>query len=302
MQPLVILALIGRVFSGAEPAARPVVLLDPIGGPIAGAPAPSPRTAQLDEVWLSFVPKVQVVPPGSTLVFRARDADSHTVHAWYGGQTLFNRASVPHEPEQRVVRDRPGLVKVTCDLHAEMRAWVLVSASAYSAVGDVDGSFRAEVPPGRYRVQVWRPGDPAPELVGERELGPEALELHLSARTNEQPTITNTPAAPIVQDKAPQLPEWMRQIAARKSWPSGNLAYVLSIVGAPVGFALAWALYLLGARRRWSTATCVIFGCALAFGLGALSVAGLSAAVATGLGFGAFMGTVLVGAQRVSLR
>jgi plastocyanin len=299
MQTLVIMALVGRVFSGADPAARPVLLLDPV----AGAPKPSPRTAQLDEVWLSFVPKVQVVPPGSTLVFRARDADSHTVHAWYGGQTLFNRASVPHEPEQRVVLDRPGLVKVTCDLHAEMRAWVLVSESAYSAVGDVDGSFRAEVPPGRYRVQVWRPGDPSPELVGERELGTGALELHLSARPNDPTNIMNAPPPTGAQpDKAPQLPEWMRQIAARKSWPRGYWAYVLSVVGAPVGFALAWALYLLGARRRWSLATCVIFGCALAFSLGALSVAGLSAAVATGLGFGAFMGTVLVGAQRVNLR
>src|SRR5262249_55561136 len=126
----------------------------------------------------------------------------------------------------------------------------------------------------------------SPQLVGERELGSEPLELHLSARPNETITIMNAPPTSVVTpDKAPQLPEWMRQIAARKAWPRGYWAYVLSVVGAPVGFGLAWALYLLGARRRWTTATCVIFGCALAFGLGALSVVGLSAAVATGLGF-----------------
>ena len=100
MKTLVIFGLVGRVWSGGQPAARPVVLLDPVA---IAVPARTPQTAHLDEVWLSFVPKVQVVPPGSTLVFRARDADSHTVHAWYAGQTLFNRASVPHEPEQAVV-------------------------------------------------------------------------------------------------------------------------------------------------------------------------------------------------------
>src|SRR5437773_1550977 len=107
-------ALQGRVWSGEEPAARSVVLLNPTGG----APVPSPKEARLDEVWLSFVPKVQVVAPGSTLIFRARDADSHTVHAWYGKRTLFNRASVEGGPEQRVVLAEPGVVTVTCDLHA----------------------------------------------------------------------------------------------------------------------------------------------------------------------------------------
>src|SRR5262249_14704693 len=149
----------------------------------------------------------------------------------------------------------PGLVKVTCDLHAEMRAWVMVSPSAFSAVGDVDGTFRVEVPPGRYRVQVWLPGDSEPQGVGEREVGSAPLELHLAAKINDTPIIMTTPPAPVTKDAAPQLPEWMRQIAARKSWPQGNAAYVLSVVGAPVGFGLAWALYLLGARRRWSLAT-----------------------------------------------
>ena len=63
MKSLVILGLVGRVWTGEQPAARPVLLLDPVTGPVATAP----RTARLDEVWLSFVPKVQVVPPGSNL-------------------------------------------------------------------------------------------------------------------------------------------------------------------------------------------------------------------------------------------
>jgi plastocyanin len=294
----VVLALVGRVFCGEQPAARPVVLLDPVEG----TAAPSPSVAHLDEVWLSFVPKVQVVAPGSTLVFTARDADSHTVHAWYGRHTLFNQASVPNGPEQRVVLDRPGVVTVTCDLHAEMRAWVLVSESPRFAVGDVDGTFTIGAPPGRYRVRAWLPGDAEPTALGERELGPGPLELRLPARAHAaaEPQAPS-PATPRAASSR-SLPGWMQRLSTRRTWPTGTADWVLSILGTPMGFCLVWALFWLGARRRWSMATCVLLGCGLAFVFGALSVVGLSAAVATGFGFGAFIGTILVGAQRVSLR
>jgi len=287
----------GRVWSGDEPAGRAAILLEPV----AGAVAPAPRVAHLDEVWLSFVPKVQVVPPGSTLVFTARDNDSHTVHARYGGETLFNRASVPHGPEQRAVLDRPGVVTVTCDLHAEMRAWVLVSASPFAAVSEVDGRFTVAAPAGRYRVRVWRPGDAEPVDDGEQRLDDKSeLAVHLSPQLVRVDPIavapSVVPAAPRIQ---PHLPHWMQQVGARQSWPGGWADYVLSVAGVPVGFALAWALFWLFARRRGSVAAGVLSGCALAFALGALAMVGLSAAVATGLGFGAFMGTVIVGAHRI---
>jgi hypothetical protein len=232
------------------------------------------------------------------LVFVARDADSHIVHGWYGQKTLFNRASVPDGPEQRVVLDRAGLVTLTCDLHAEMRAWVIVSTAPYSAVTDADGSFQIEAPAGRYRVRVWRPGDTDAEGrdLGERTLS-ELTDLKLPALEKSLTMVTETP--PPAPPRPPHLvPDWAKP-DLRRSWPGGNAAYVLSIVGVPLGFALAWSLFWLGARRRWSLAVGVLGGCALAFSLGALSVIGLSAAVATGLGFGAFMGTVLGSARHV---
>jgi plastocyanin len=278
----------GRVWSGDQPAARAVVLLRP-EAPMA---APKIRTAHLDEVWLSFVPKVQVVPPGSTLVFRAKDADTHTVHAWYGKRTLFNKASVAHGPEESVVLDEPGVVTVTCDLHAEMRAYVIVSDAPLSAVTDIDGRFTA--PEGNYRVRVWQP-DQETDL-GDLKLQGD-VDLRVAAVQKKQPEVVVAHEQP-KPEAAPQLPAWMQRLGARKAWPGGNAAYALSIVGAPIGFLLAWIMFRLG--RRWSLATMVMLGCALAFVLGALSVVGLSAAVATALGFGAFMGTILVGARRLS--
>jgi hypothetical protein len=52
----------------------------------------------------------------------------------------------------------------------------------------------------------------------------------------------------------------------------------------------------VAARRRWSRLGAVLAGCALAFLFGALVAAGLHAAVAAALGFGAFIGTAIFGA------
>jgi hypothetical protein len=174
-----------------------------------------------------------------------------------------------------------------------MRAYVVVSDAPVSAVTDVDGKFTA--PEGRYRVRVWQP-DQETDL-GEMNLQGD-VELRVAA-----PIKKEAAAAPvrevIVKDPPPRLPAWMQRLGARRAWPDGNVAYALSVIGAPIGFLLAWLLFLFG--RRWSLATMVMLGCALAFVLGALSAFGLSAAVATALGFGAFMGTILVGARRLSV-
>jgi plastocyanin len=139
---------------GDEPVALAVVLLEPEGDAakvIARPPAP-----RLDQVWLSFVPKVQVVRPGATLRLDNRDDESHTVHAWFDGATLFNLATAPSGQPVEAPLDRPGVVEITCDIHDEMHAFIVVSRSPLAAVADRDGRFVLDgVPPGRYRVRVW---------------------------------------------------------------------------------------------------------------------------------------------------
>src|SRR5581483_8432403 len=152
---IAIAVLSGSLVHEGRPVQHSAILLEAPGR------TPAPRTARVDEVWLSFVPKVQVVAPGSTLIFAARDADSHTVHGWYRGKTLFNKASVPNGPEQRVVLDGEGIVTFNCELHAQMRAWVVVSSAPFAAVSDAEGKWTVDAPPGRYRVRVWQPGSAA---------------------------------------------------------------------------------------------------------------------------------------------
>lgn len=49
------------------------------------------------------------------------------------GETLFHFASVRGEPDQSVVLDRPGLVTISCGMHDEMHAYIVVD-DAPSAV------------------------------------------------------------------------------------------------------------------------------------------------------------------------
>jgi hypothetical protein len=71
---------------------------------------------------------------------------------------------------------------------------------------------------------------------------------------------------------------------------------VASALGIAAGLGGAIGLQRLAARRRWSRLTALLLGCALAFGGGVLLVVGAHIAVATAIGFGAFIGTAIFGA------
>ena len=57
--------------------------------------------------------------------------------------------------------DRPGVVRVFCDIHSHMNAFVLVFNHPFFDVTDVEGRyFLPAVPPGTYTVVGWYEGEP----------------------------------------------------------------------------------------------------------------------------------------------
>ncbi len=284
----------GRVLAGGEPAWRVAVVLDGDGPPA------EPSAARLDAVWYSFVPKVQVLAPGSTLTLENHDDASHTAHARLNGLTQFHVATVPRREGAPLMVTLPtvGAVKVGCEMHAEMHALVVVSRSRWHAVTDEDGRFAIpDVPPGRYRVRaVWwgAPAHPAGEEAGDvyataQVPGPPVdLALPASARETERRVSRPLSAGDRSRPTADYRP--------RASWPSGIAVYFVSFLGLVLGLGGALAAVRLGARRKWPKLASVVIGCGLAFLAGVLYLAGLHGAVATALGFGLFLGTVVFGA------
>ncbi len=56
--------------------------------------------------------------------------------------------------------DRPGIVRVFCDIHSHMNAFILVFSHPFFAMTDGDGRYRIDnVPPGTYNVIAWNEGD-----------------------------------------------------------------------------------------------------------------------------------------------
>jgi len=111
----------------------------------------------------TFVPHVQAFPVGTVVIVNS-DPVLHNTHGYFGKQTVFNVA-LPIKG-QRVEKPltKPGVVKVGCDVHEWMLAWIFAADNPYYAVTPKDGTFTiADVPPGSYTLVAWQ------ELTGERE-------------------------------------------------------------------------------------------------------------------------------------
>ena len=103
-----------------------------------------------------FLPHVVVVPRGRTLRILNDDGIFHNVHARARRNRAFNRALPPKVKQMDVTFKRPERIRVRCDVHAWMGAWIVVAEHPYVTVTERDGAFRFEgVPPGRYTIDLW---------------------------------------------------------------------------------------------------------------------------------------------------
>ena len=113
-----------------------------------------PRT--LDQKGCSFVPHVLVVPAGEQFFTGNRDGILHNIHTRGETNRPINKAQPGFVEKLSMTLRYPGIVRVECDVHDWMRAWIVVAAHPYYAVTESDGSFALEaVPPGTYTLQVW---------------------------------------------------------------------------------------------------------------------------------------------------
>lgn len=116
-----------------------------------------PAPAQMDQKQCVFVPRVVVVPVGGTVEFLNNDRLLHNLHSNIAGTAnpSFNRT----QPKGRTIPitfKKPEVIRVDCDLHPWMRAWVVVVEHPFYAISNDQGEFVLDsVPPGQYTLQVW---------------------------------------------------------------------------------------------------------------------------------------------------
>ena len=139
-----------------------VVVLDGIAKGKAWTPAQ--QKPLLDQKGCRFTPPLMVVPKGGDLDILNSDPVLHNIHTYEiigaARRTLFNFGQ-PNQGQKltKPINLRQGeWVKVECDAHDFMHAWMFGAASPYVAVSGEDGTFAiADVPPGKYRVRAVHP-------------------------------------------------------------------------------------------------------------------------------------------------
>jgi plastocyanin len=158
-----------------------VVWLDnPPATPRNGAPPPP---IAMDQKECTFTPRVVVVQAGGRIDFLNSDRLLHNLHGAPNANPAFNRTQ-PRGRTIPITFPHPEIIRVSCDLHSWMRAWVVVAAHPFYVVTDAGGQFELpRLPPGRYTVRVWqeRLGTASSEIVV-ADPGPTTMTLEMSAR------------------------------------------------------------------------------------------------------------------------
>jgi plastocyanin len=121
-----------------------------------GAQTPPSEPTFVNQHGNTYVPHLTVVVAGTKIVFRSEDPELHNVYARGEKRVLFNDAVLPKMQSQPKVFSEVGAVHLTCNVHKEMSAWVIVLQNKYWAKPDKEGTFTIDgLPPGTYTIRVW---------------------------------------------------------------------------------------------------------------------------------------------------
>jgi hypothetical protein len=112
-----------------------------------------------------FSPRVQGAMVGQQIKVYSNDPVLHNTHPQNAATnaTIYNIA-LPFKgfSVTKPLPGIPGLIKVKCDAHEWMRAWIMELDHPYFATTNADGHFTIkDVPPGSYTLAAWH------EVTGE---------------------------------------------------------------------------------------------------------------------------------------
>ncbi len=115
--------------------------------------------AVLDQRNETFVPHVLAVMVGAVVDFPNSDRTYHNVFSLSKARR-FDLGRYAAGRSKSVRFDRPGVVRVFCDIHSHMNAFILVFNHPFFDVTTPDGRFRIDqLPAGTYTVVAWYEGE-----------------------------------------------------------------------------------------------------------------------------------------------
>jgi plastocyanin len=163
----VLLAALGMAALASNAAARTISgqVLGQDGKPIANAvvfvqepaslPSTAASTAIMDQFNKAFVPEMLPIAVGTQVRFPNRDQIRHHVYS-FSRPKRFELPLYKGEDAPPVLFDKPGVVKIGCNIHDWMSAIILVLPSGHFAVTKEDGTFSLPgLDSGQYTIMAW---------------------------------------------------------------------------------------------------------------------------------------------------
>jgi plastocyanin len=129
-----------------------------------------PGRAVMDQRNETFLPHLLAVTTGTVVDFPNSDLIYHNVFS-LSKVARFDLGRYATGRSRSVRFDRAGIVRVFCEIHSHMNAFILVFSHPFFTVTDLEGRYRIDnVPPGSYNVVAWNEGvqsEPRPVTVPE---------------------------------------------------------------------------------------------------------------------------------------
>jgi plastocyanin len=112
----------------------------------------------LDQKGCEYYPYISAVQVNQKITVRNSDPLLHNVHVipMVDGNTEQNKAQAPGSPDLTISFPAPeAFLRIKCDVHPWMYAYVTVVDNPFFAVTDKDGKYKiSNLPPGKYTIEV----------------------------------------------------------------------------------------------------------------------------------------------------
>ncbi|HLL23432.1 MAG TPA: carboxypeptidase regulatory-like domain-containing protein, partial [Kofleriaceae bacterium] len=122
----------------------------------------TPKKVVIEQRGREFLPSLVAVSVGSTVSFPNFDAVFHNVFST-SSQAAFDLGLYRAGEAREYTFTKPGIVRVGCNLHANMSAYIAVVSEPSYVVTDAQGNFTfRRLVPGKYKLRAWSIKSKAP--------------------------------------------------------------------------------------------------------------------------------------------
>jgi plastocyanin len=149
--------------------------------PDRGAKVEAGKPVEIVTVRKEFKPRLLVVTAGTKVRFPNQDPILHNVFS-VSGANAFDVGLYGKGPGKEVVFREPGIVRVFCNVHQSMTAYVLVLGTSWSATPDATGAFKLTgLPNGPGTLSAWHErGETVSRPITLPSTAPQRLSLAVS--------------------------------------------------------------------------------------------------------------------------